>query len=154
MNRMVPATLDIQEFQFAKGLTNTQAESLLGISDIKSFSVKELLFDEFEELDNLFVLLEGTVVLGVNVPKKGKINIGSIHPGSIFAWSALFPPYLSTASATAHSPVKVLAIPAGKLLSIFENDHAFGYVFMKMISSTVSQRLSDTRLQLVNVITI
>ena len=123
---MVPATLDIQEFQFAKGLTDTQTKILLSISDIKSHSVKALLFDEFQELDSLFVLLEGIVILGVNVPKKGKINIGSIHPGSIFAWSALFPPYLSTASATAHAPVKVLAIPAGKLLSIFDNDYTFG----------------------------
>ncbi len=151
---MVPPTLDIRTFQFARELTEAQVESLLSISTIRDYSVRELLFDEYGELDNLFVLLEGTVILGVNVPKKGKINIGSIHPGSIFAWSAMFAPYLSTASATANTPVKVLAIPAGKLLNLFDKDPAFGYVFMKMISSTVSQRLSDTRLQLVNVITI
>jgi CRP-like cAMP-binding protein len=80
--------------------------------------------------------------------------MGSLHPGSIFAWSALFPPRQSSASATAQTPVKALAIPAGKLLEIFESDPSFGYVFMKTISNTLSQRLTDARHQLVNVLTI
>jgi CRP/FNR family transcriptional activator FtrB len=147
-------TFEIKDFKFAKDLSKSQMDRILSISKFREFAVKEIVFEEFETLDTLYVLIEGTVVLGINVQKKGRINIGSIHPGSIFAWSALFPPYLSSASATAHTPAKVLAVPAGKLLEIFDDDPAFGYLFMKMISNTISQRLTDTRLQLVNIITI
>jgi CRP-like cAMP-binding protein len=150
---MIPNTFEIKDFRFLKDLSESQMESIFSISNFQEFAVKENLFEEYGALDTLFILLEGTVILGMKVPK-GKISIGSIHPGSILAWSALFPPALSSASATAHTPVKALAIPAAKLLRIFEEDPTFGYVFMRMIGKTVSERLTDTRLQLVNVLSI
>ncbi len=82
------------------------------------------------------------------------INLNTIHPGQLFSWSALFPPHISTASAVASHPVKVLAIKSARLIAMFEDDPSFGHKFMNIISHTLSQRLADTRLQLVNIMSL
>jgi CRP-like cAMP-binding protein len=144
----------IKNLRFAEDFDEGDIQKVLDISSIKEFSVKEPLFEEYEEVHELFILIEGSVVLGLNVPKKGKISFTSVHKGHVFSWSALFPPHISTASAVASTPVKVLSIPSADLLKLFESDTQFGFRFMRMIAKTISQRLSDTRLQLVNVVTL
>lgn len=144
----------IKTLKFTEGLEEGHIRKILAIAEVKEFGVKETIFDEYEEVHELFILMEGTVILGLSVPKKGKINFTSVHKGHAFSWSALFPPFISTASAVAATPVKALAVPAAKLLSLFDRDPAFGYEFMRVIAGTISQRLSDTRMQLVNVVTI
>lgn len=144
----------IKQLKFASDLSESHIQKIIDIAEIKDFAVKQSLFDEYEEVHELFILLEGSIVLGLNVPRKGKINFTSVHKGQVFSWSALFSPYISTASAVATTPVKALSIPADQLLQQLESDADFGYCFMRMIAKTISQRLSDTRLQLVNVVTI
>jgi len=126
-------------------------EKIVNISGIKEFRVKEVIIEEHQELSELYILIEGMVIIGINVSRKGKINLNTIHPGQLFSWSAIFPPYISTASAVATQPVRVLAINSARLVKMFEEDPLFGFKFMNIISRTLSQRLSDTRLQLVNI---
>jgi CRP-like cAMP-binding protein len=63
----------------------------------------------------------------------------------------MFPPHISTAYAVATEPVQVLAIKAAKMKQMIEESSPFGYTFMSIIGSTLSQRLADTRFQLVNI---
>ena len=130
------------------------AEKIIGFSEIKEFRVKEVIIEEYQELTELFILVEGMVIIGINTPKKGRINLNTISPGRLFSWSAMFPPYISTAFAMATQPVKVLAIKSAKLMKMVEENPAFGIKFMSIICQTLSQRLTDTRLQLVNIISL
>jgi CRP-like cAMP-binding protein len=127
-------------------------EKIINRSEVKEFKVKDIIFEEYQELSELYVLIEGKVILGINTPKKGKINLNTIHPGQIFSWSAMFKPHISTAYAEAAEPVQVLAIKAAKMNQMIEENPSFGYAFMRIIGRTLSQRLADTRFQLVNVI--
>ena len=130
------------------------AEKIISFSEIKEFSVKELIIEEYQELAELYILVEGMVIIGINAPNKGRINLNTISPGQLFSWSAMFPPYISTAFALATQPVKVLAIKSAKLMKMVEENPSFGIKFMSLISQTLSQRLTDTRLQLVNIISL
>jgi hypothetical protein len=47
-------------------------------------------------------------------------------------------------------PTKVLAIDAKKLVLEFEKNCEFGFKTMSKIAQTISHRLSDTRFQLMN----
>ena len=145
---------DIDQLRFFSEFDGPIVDKILTLSDIKEFKVKEVIIEEHQELSELYILFEGRVILGINVPGKGRINLNTIHPGQLFSWSALFPPYISTASAVATQPVKVLAIKSAKLMKMFEDDPSFGFKFMNIISHTLSQRLADTRLQLVNIMSL
>ncbi len=151
---MTPDTDQLEVFKITMELDGAQLDKIKKIGMEKEFRLKELLFDETQEIHEVYLLLTGKIVLRMFIPKKGNLQIGTIYPGSVFSWSALFPPYISTASAIAMAPVKVLALPANKLLESFERDPELGYHFMRLIAKTISQRLSDTRLQLANVVMI
>ena len=144
----------LKRLKFFSEFDDPVSEKIIDCSEIKEFKVKEVIFEEYQELSELFILIEGMVVLGINTPKKGRINLDTIHPGQIFSWSAIFPPFISTAFAIATQPVKVLAIKSAKLIEIIGDNDTFGYKFMKIIGHTLSQRLADTRFHLVNIISI
>jgi len=144
----------LKQLKFFSEFDGPVAENIIQRCELKQFRVKEVIIEEYQELSEFYILVEGRVVLGIDIPKKGRINLDTIHPGQIFSWSAMFPPYISTAYAIANQPVSVLAIESAKLMQMMEDNHAFGYKFMNIISHTLSQRLADTRLQLVNIISI
>jgi signal-transduction protein with cAMP-binding, CBS, and nucleotidyltransferase domain len=144
----------LKQLKFFSELDDPVAEKIIDLGELKEFKVKKVIIEEYQELSELYILVEGKVMLGINIPKKGRINLDTIYPGQIFSWSAMFPPHISTAYAMATQPVKVLAIQSAKLMQMMEDDDAFGYKFMDIISRTLSKRLADTRLHLVNVISI
>lgn len=144
----------LKKLKFFSEFDDPVAEELIQSCELKEFGVKEMIIEESQELSELYILAEGRVVLGIHTPKKGRINLDTIHQGQIFSWSAMFPPYISTAFAMATQPVKVMAIKSAKLSQMMMESDAFGYKFMSIISYTLSQRLADTRLQLVNIISL
>jgi len=144
----------LKKLRFFRKFDDSVAEQIINSSEIKEFRVKEVIFEEYQELSELYILMEGRVILGIHIPKKGRINLNTIHPGQLFSWSALFPPFISTAYAMATEPVKVLAIKSENLSQMVEENNSFGYTFMRVIGRTLSQRLADTRFQLVNVISL
>ena len=144
----------LKKLKFFREFDDPVVEKIINGSDIKEFSVKDVIIEEYQELSELYILIEGRVILGINTHKKGRINLNTIHPGQIFSWSAMFPPHISTAYAVATEPVKVLAIKSANLKQMNEEDPSFGYKFMSNISRTLSQRLADTRFQLVNIISL
>ena len=144
----------LMNLNFFREFDELMTEKIINRSEIRTFGVKDVIIDEYQELSELYVLVEGKVVLGINTPKKGRINLNTIHPGQIFSWSAMFPPHISTAYAVATEPVHVLAIKADKMKQMIEENSTFGYTFMRIIGHTLSQRLADTRFQLVNIISL
>ena len=144
----------LKKLRFFRQFDDSFAEKIINNSEIKEFRVKDVIIEEYQELSELYILIEGRVILGINIPKKGRINLNTIHSGQIFSWSALFPPHISTAYAVATEPVKVLAIKSANLRQMIEEDSSFGYTFMNIIGRTLSQRLADTRFQLVNIISL
>lgn len=144
----------LKKIVFFKEFDSATIEKILKISEVKEFNVKEKIFDDHQKIIEIYVLLEGKVILGINIPGKGKINLGTIFPGQLFSWSALFPPNISTAYAYADTPVKILSVKASKILELVGDNDTFGYRFMRIIGKTLSKRLNDTRFQLINLASI
>jgi CRP-like cAMP-binding protein len=84
------------------------------------------------------------------LPKEKRIHLGTIEEGQLFSWSAVFPPFISTAWVMTVTPARVIAIDATKLNAEIERDCDFGFKTMSKIAQTISHRLSDTRFQLMN----
>jgi CRP-like cAMP-binding protein len=108
------------------------------------------LFEQYDELNEIYVLLAGCLSLGISLPKEKRIRLGTLEEGQLFSWSAVFSPYISTAWVMATCPTTVVAIDAKKLILEFEKNCEFGFKTMSKLCQTISQRLSDTRYQLMN----
>jgi CRP-like cAMP-binding protein len=143
-------TGDLKKIRFFENYTDKQLETIANMSSIKEFKVKDILFEQYDELTEVFVLLEGSLSLGISLAKEKRIHLGSIEEGQLFSWSAVFAPYISTAWVMTMTPSKVISIDAKKLNSEIEKDCDFGFKTMSKIAQTISHRLSDTRFQLMN----
>lgn len=143
-------TDDLKKIKFFEGYSDKQLEIIEAISSIKDFKVKDILFEQYDELSDLYVLMEGSVSLGISLATEKRIHLGTIEEGQMFSWSAVFSPYISTAWVMALTPAKVISIDAKKLNKEIEKDCDFGYKTMAKIAQTISHRLSDTRFQLMN----
>jgi CRP-like cAMP-binding protein len=145
---------DLKKIRFFDIYTPKQLDTLARMSTIKEFSVKQILFEQYDELSEVYVLLEGSLSLGISLAKEKRIHLGTIEEGQLFSWSAVFSPFISTAWVIALTPARVIAIDARKLNVEIEKDCDFGFKTMTQIARTISHRLSDTRLQLMNQMTL
>jgi CRP-like cAMP-binding protein len=145
---------ELKKIRFFDNYTDEQLKVFISISSIKEFKVKDILFEQYDELSDVYVLLAGCLSLGISLPKEKRIHLGTLEEGQLFSWSAVFSPYISTAWVMATCPTKVLAIDAKKLNLEFEKDCEFGLNTMSKIAQTISRRLSDTRFQLMNQLTL
>jgi len=143
-------TDDLKQIRFFEKYSDEQLRTIASISTIRDFKVKDILFEQYDELSEVYVLLSGSLSLGISLPKEKRIHLGTITEGQLFSWSAVFDPYISTAWVMAITPARVIAINAKMLNSKMENDCDFGFKTMSKIAHTISQRLSDTRFQLMN----
>jgi len=141
---------DFEQIKFFEKYTVGQLQKLASISSVKEFKVKDIIFEQYDELTEIYVLLQGSLSLGISLPKDKRIHLGTIEEGQLFSWSAIFPPYISTAWVMAVTPAKVIAVDARKLNTEIELDCDFGLKTMSKIAQTISHRLSDTRYQLMN----
>jgi len=145
---------DLKKIRFFETYTDKQLDKIVSISSIKEYKVKEILFEQYDELSDLAVLLEGTLSLGISLAAEKRIHLGTIEEGQLFSWSAVFKPHISTAWIMAITPARVITINAKKLNDEFAKDCDFGFKTMSKIALTISQRLSDTRFQLMNQLTL
>ena len=145
---------ELKGIRFFEDYTDEQLKKFISISSLQKFKVKDILFEQYDELTDVFILLSGCLSLGISLPKEKRIHLGTLEEGQLFSWSAVFKPYISTAWVMATCPTKVLAIDSKKLNLEFEKDCGFGMKTMTKIAQTLSRRLSDTRFQLMNQLTL
>ena len=144
----------LKKIRFFDDYSEKQLETIAAMSTIREFKVKDILFEQYDELSDLYVLLDGCLSLGISLAKEKRIQLGTLEEGQLFSWSAVFSPYISTAWVMATCPTKVLAIDAKRLNLEIEKDCSFGLRTMTKLAQTISRRLSDTRFQLMNQLTL
>jgi CRP/FNR family transcriptional regulator len=151
MNEIMKLSADeLKRIKFFDFYSDEQLNIFIGISSIKEFKVKDILFEQYDELNDVYVMLEGCLSMGISLPQDKRIHLGTLEEGELFSWSAVFKPYISTAWVIATCPTRVLAIDAKKLNLEFEKNCEFAFRTMSKIAQTISHRLSDTRYQLMN----
>lgn len=141
---------DLRKIRFFNGYNDEQLKTIARMSTVRDYKVKEILFEQYDQLNEILVLLEGTISLGISIGREKRIHLGTIEEGQLFSWSAVFSPYISTAWVMAVTPARVLAVDAKKLNHEIETDCDLGFKTMSKIAQTISHRLSDTRFQLMN----
>lgn len=116
----------------------------------RAFVAHESIFDEGDAANDVYILKSGQVELTFTLPthRETAVRITEVHPGQLFAWSALTGGPHLTARASALEDSEAFVIPADKLRKIMDAHPDFGYVLMNRLAALVAQRLADTRTQL------
>ncbi len=153
----------LRRYPFFAGL-NADYMANLAKSAVE-FSVDEghCIFHEGDILDHFYLVLEGTVAIVIEVPdrdevqtlarqltgnvKNRDVTVSTVRPGNIFGWSALIPPYKSTAGAKAQTPCRVVSFDCEELLPLCDEDHEFGHLMTQKVAQVIRDRLRDMRIE-------
>ena len=114
------------------------------------FEPDEVIFREGDDYSVFYLLGKGMVALELEVPGH-VLRVQTLYAGEVFDWSALLPHAGKHFQARALDAVTALAFEGDQLLASFRADPQFGLVFMLRLMGVVSERLRNTRLQLVDI---
>ena len=131
-------------------LPDDQISAVAEICNEKTYAKGELIFDEGEKADNLYILMEGRVSIRMRLTSKPQsitVSILNDSPQS-FGWSGVVAPYFYTAFALCEDDCRLLALPGQKLIEILQQESVSGFEVMLRISEVISSRLRNSRMVL------
>lgn len=127
-----------------EGLGEAHMSRLTALARRQELAQGERLFELGAEADRVFVVVEGTIELCVPLSIHGTIQeiaTESKGPGSALGWSAFVKPYRFRLAARAAGPSVVAAFDRKAVVSLIEDDPAFGCLFLGRIAEIMSERL-------------
>ena len=129
----------IKEADLFQGVTVQTIGEIAMESAEKTFRSGEVIFNEGDPADALYVLVEGTVEISIG--EKGAINFMVGRPGEIFGWAALVDPYVRTGTAMSTADTKILRVPKDVMERVMKRHPEDGLRIMRHLTSILAQRL-------------
>jgi len=137
----------LSEFALFRNLPEELLDRVAALAKEEAFSQGEAIFREGEQADSLHFLLEGEIVLKVNLTSRPEsITVSAVsqqHEG--FGWSGIVPPFHYTASAICETDCKVLTIPGDSFLKLLEENPSAGFIVMQRLTELIASRLRNSR---------
>lgn len=153
----------LRRYPFFAGLSHEHIVALAKLGDEVSTPPEHYFFREGDELTHFYLVIEGQVVIVLDLPISGAayklsevlthqyttedVTVISLGPGQVFGWSALVPPHQATSSGKALTPGRVIAFDCLELRKQFELDSKFGYLMTQKAAQIIRNRLRDLRIE-------
>ena len=140
----------LRKVELFEGATDELLTKTADIAEQKTFALGEMIFDEGEKAEWIYILLEGKVRISVDLTSKPTyITVAMIgEPNWPFGWSGIVSPYRYTATATCELDTSVLAIPGIKFDEVLDEEADCSCSVMKKLAELISSRLRNTRMVL------
>lgn len=140
----------LKQHPFFAGLADADLAFITSCAKNVRFNSGDAIAREGQPADEFYLLREGRVALGIPSPLGGRINIETIDAGEVVGWSWLFPPHVWQFDVTAVTSVRALSLDGRCLRGKCDAEPRLGYDLMKRFSRVMADRLSATRLQLLD----
>jgi CRP-like cAMP-binding protein len=124
-------------------------ERILGLVREARFAPGEIVLREGVPTPFLGIVTSGRIGLRLHVPERGATTVLTIDAGELLGWSALVPPYRSTATAVALETTVVAVFDAVTLRGEMA-DPAFAAAILASVLEAVAGRLGESWSQLLD----
>jgi len=141
----------LRQIHFLADVEEERLKQIAAAAKIVEFPAGKVVFREGQTLADIYLILSGSVSLEICAPGIGCKRIMTISQGDLLGISPVLEQSHSTATARTTSPTEVIQLNASQILTMCEHDPRFGYEFMKRAALAITQRLSATRLQLIDI---
>jgi CRP-like cAMP-binding protein len=134
-------------------LEDSMLEKLSRITSIVEYKSGDYIFNEGENAQNLYAVIEGKVRLEIDKKHITRISINDIVQGMVFGFSALIDTEKKkyTTYAKALTDVKLFKWEAPNLETLFNQDFEMGFLFMKEIAKIIKTRLQIRNVQFLDI---
>ncbi len=147
--RMIDALLT--ESPLFLGLSKDDLTMIAGCGSNVQFKAGMYLFHEGDPSDQFYLIRHGTVGLELASPERGRVMFATLGAGELLGWSWLVPPYRKGCDARAVDLVRATSFDGACIRKKCDEDPRLGYELLKRVSRVVGERLTATRLQLLDV---
>jgi CRP/FNR family cyclic AMP-dependent transcriptional regulator len=137
----------LSEFPLVRDLPEELLKKAAALSEEATFAQGEFIFREGEKADKLHFLLEGKIVLKVNLTSRPEsITVSAVNQKyEGFGWSGIVSPYHYTASAYCETDCKVLTLPGDDFMKLLNENPAAGFTVMQRLTELIASRLRNSR---------
>jgi CRP-like cAMP-binding protein len=141
----------LEKHPFFAGLKPQYLDLITGCATNVRFKENEIILKQTEPADKFYLIREGRVSIEIDTTSHNSIVIQTIASGGILGWSWLIPPHYNRFSARAVLEVRAIALDGKCLRTKCETDHDLGYELLMRLAAVFTQRLEETRRQLINI---
>jgi CRP/FNR family cyclic AMP-dependent transcriptional regulator len=106
-------------------------EKIRPLTQLHLFGEKAVLFEEGQDADTFYMVLNGKVLLEMAASETIKISLEAVKPGYCFGWSALMDGSSYTSYAICAEPCELITIQGVDLRKIMEEDLLLGRRIME-----------------------
>jgi len=140
----------LKNVELFEGATEELLTNVSEITTEKTFSLGEMIFQEGEKAEWMYILLEGKVRISIDLTSKpAYITVAMLdEPNLAFGWSGIVAPYRYTSTATCEVDTRVLAIPGVEFEELLMKEPQCGCGVMKKLAELISSRLRNSRMVL------
>jgi CRP/FNR family transcriptional regulator, cyclic AMP receptor protein len=147
-----------QVLQFYPLFANQDSEMLKQIAMLAEEKMVEAghqLWYEGDVAKSLFLVLDGSVILAINMGEQGDQKIEELEPlgkGELVGWSSIVKPHIYKMSAYTGQKSRLIAFDGEKLRILFENNPSFGYYFLQKLAEIIGERYISKCVQLMSMV--
>jgi CRP-like cAMP-binding protein len=133
-----------------EGLSDDELAAIAKMAREEVYHPGATIFRENEIAQNLYIVREGRVAILIDIGRGKQTVIDTIGRNGSFGWSAMVPPFVLTGTAQAMERTRLVAIQGHDLRDLCRMNCGTCYTIMEKLTTIISGRLKDTRLQLVS----
>lgn len=141
----------LAEHPFFHDMSERARGLIAGCAANRVFHNGDYLLREGDPANVFFLVRHGAVAMEVNAPGRSALVLETLGDGDVIGWSWLVPPYRIQFDSRAIGLVRALSIDAKCLRGKCEDDPGLGYEFLSHFVRVMAERLTATRLQLLDV---
>jgi CRP/FNR family cyclic AMP-dependent transcriptional regulator len=135
---------------FTKRLAPDARDRFLALLHNAAFPAGDQILREGSPTPFLGLVTRGRVALRLEVPGRGPTTILTIEPGELLGWSALVPPYRSTATAVALTATEIALVEAEAFQVALAADPLLAAAILPSVLEAVGARLGESWSQLLD----
>lgn len=140
----------IKEHPFFQGLSDDYISLVAGCAKNVVFDPNQVVFRIGDKADKFYLIRNGRMAVEVYGQASEPVMIQTVDEGDVLGWSWLFPPHRWQFDARALEVTRAIALDGECLRGKCEADHDLGYELMKRFSALITERLTATRIQLLD----
>lgn len=140
----------LRSIQFFHDIADAHLERLAEIARPVEYPEHSDIFQEHDKSKDVYVIISGKVSLVICEPKVGCRQLMQVGDGELVGWSPLVGRHRLSDTARTLTPVKALAIDGEQVIALCRDNPEFGFEFMHRVAMALAERLSATRLQLLD----
>ncbi|QQR73969.1 MAG: cyclic nucleotide-binding domain-containing protein [Holophagales bacterium] len=127
-----------------QGLSSKELVTLATFSRERRFASGELLFEEGDEGKEMYIVLEGRVMISKFIPGAGEEALAILERGDFFGEMALIEGEARSADARAHGgPLTVLVLDQGTIQEMLSLDPNASLEFLRLLCRLIAKRLRE-----------